>query len=143
MLAKRKSGMNERQLQEFARVEADVKAGLPALLSPWYRYFLSYNPRPTLEKVRVPVLALNGDNDVQISAKENLARISAALKAGKNKKFTVKSFPQLNHLFQTSQTGLPNEYGEIQETISPAVLETIVSWILEVTNRNWQAILNL
>ncbi len=133
MLAKRKSGMNQRQLQEFARVEADVKAGLPALLSPWYRYFLSYNPRPTLEKVRIPVLALNGDNDVQVSAKENLALISAALKAGKNKKSTIKSFPQLNHLFQTSQTGLPNEYGEIEETISPAVLETIASWIFELT----------
>lgn len=133
MLAKRKSGMDARQLQEFARVEADVKAGLPALLSPWYRYFLSYNPRPTLEKVSILVLALNGDNDVQVSAKENLALISAALKAGRNKNFTVKSFPQLNHLFQTSQTGLPNEYGKIEETISPAVLETIASWILGLT----------
>lgn len=133
MLAKRKSGMDARQLQEFARVEADVKAGLPALLSPWYRYFLSYNPRPTLEKVSIPVLALNGDNDVQVSAKENLALISAALKAGRNKNFTVKSFPQLNHLFQTSQTGLPNEYGNIEETISPAVLEAIASWILGLT----------
>lgn len=133
MLARRKSGMDARQLQEFARVEADVKAGLPALLSPWYRYFLSYNPRPTLEKVSIPVLALNGDNDVQVSAKENLALISAALKAGRNKNFTVKSFPQLNHLFQTSQTGLPNEYGNIEETISPAVLEAIASWILGLT----------
>ena len=131
MLAKGKSEMSGRQLQEFTRVEAKVKAELPALLSPWYRYFLSYNPRPTLEKVRIPVLALNGDNDAQISSKENLALISAALKAGNNKNYTVKSFPQLNHLFQTSQTGLPNEYGEIEETISPAVLETIASWILE------------
>jgi fermentation-respiration switch protein FrsA (DUF1100 family) len=133
LLTQRKSGMSERQLQEFARVEADVKAGLPALLSPWYRYFLSYNPRPTLEKVSVPVLALNGDNDVQVAAKENLTLISAALKAGKNSNFTVKSFPQLNHLFQTSQTGLPNEYEAIEETLAPAVLETIASWILERT----------
>lgn len=139
MLAKRKSGMNGRQLQEFVRVEADVKAGLPVLLSPWYRYFLSYDPRPTLEKVGIPVLALNGDNDLQVSAKENLALISAALKAGKNKHFAVKSFPQLNHLFQTSQTGLPNEYGAIEETISPAVLETIASWILELTKTELDA----
>ncbi|HBR69313.1 MAG TPA: hypothetical protein DEA55_08070 [Rhodospirillaceae bacterium] len=133
MLAQRKSGMNERQRQEFARVEADVKAGLPALLSPWYRYFLAYNPRPTLEKVSIPVLALNGENDVQVAAKENLALIAAALQAGKNNNFTVKSFPQLNHLFQTSQTGLLKEYAAIEETMAPAVLETIASWILELT----------
>lgn len=102
MLATRKSGMNERQLQEFARVEAGVKADLPALLTPWHRYFLAYNPRPTLEKVSIPVLALNGDNDVQVAAKENLALIAAALKDRKNNNFTVKSFPQLNHLFHTN-----------------------------------------
>ncbi len=107
----------------------------PALLSPWYRYFLAYDPRPTLEKVKVPVLALNGENDVQISSKENLALISAALKAGGNKDYTVKPFPKLNHLFQTSQTGLPGEYGKIEETISPQVLETISDWILKRTGK--------
>ena len=131
MLSARKSKMNERQVKEFAQVEADIKAGMPNLLSPWYRNFLAYNPRPTLEKVGVPVLALNGENDVQVSSKENLALISTALEAGKNKDFTVKSFPKLNHLFQTSQTGLPNEYGAIEETISTAVLETISDWILK------------
>ncbi len=133
MLSARKSKMNEQQIREFARVEADIKAGMPNLLSPWYRYFLAFNPRPVLEKVSVPVLALNGENDVQIASKENLALISAALKAGKNKDFTVKSFPKLNHLFQTSQTGLPVEYDANEETISPLVLETVSSWILERT----------
>ncbi len=135
MLAKRKSKMNERQLKEFARVQENIKAGLRGLLSPWYRYFLAYNPRPTLEKTKIPVLALNGDNDAQVSSKENLALISAALKAGVNKDFTVISFPKLNHLFQTSRTGLPNEYGEIEETISPIVLETVTDWILKRTTK--------
>lgn len=133
MLSNRKSKMNEQQIKEFAQVEADIKANLPALLSPWYRYFLGFNPRPVLEKVKVPVLALNGENDVQVASKENLAFISAALKTGKNKDFMVKSFPKLNHLFQTSQTGLPNEYGTIEETIAPIVLETLSNWILERT----------
>lgn len=133
MLAKRKSKMNEQQLKEFTAAEADIKAGLSPLLSSWYRYFLAYNPRPTLEKVKIPVLALNGENDVQVSSKENLAIISASLEAGGNRDFTVKSFPKLNHLFQTSQTGLPGEYREIEETISPTILETISSWILKRT----------
>jgi fermentation-respiration switch protein FrsA (DUF1100 family) len=106
---------------------------LPSVLSPWYRYFLFYNPRPTLEKVKIPVLALNGENDLQVAWKENLDLIAAALKAGKNKDFTVKSFPKLNHLFQTSQTGSPAEYGKIEETIAPPVLETIADWILKRT----------
>jgi hypothetical protein len=86
-----------------------------------------------LEKIKVPVLALNGEADVQVASKENLDLIFDALKAGGNKDFAVKSFPNLNHLFQTSKTGLPNEYGEIKETISPLVLETIADWILKRT----------
>lgn len=130
-LAASKSKMNEQELKAFAPIEANIKAQTPVLLSPWYRYFTSYNPRPTLEKVKIPVLALNGENDVQVSSKENLALIAAALKAGGNKDYTVQSFPKLNHLFQTSQTGLPNEYGKIEETISPQILEIISNWILK------------
>lgn len=133
MLAGRKSKMSEQESRAFAQTEANIKAQMSLLLSPWYRYYLAYDPRPTLEKVKIPVLALNGENDLQISSKENLALISAALKAGKNKDFTVKSFPKLNHLFQTSRTGLPGEYKTIDETIAPQVLEIITDWILKHT----------
>lgn len=133
MLEKRKSKMNERELEEFAPVEKSIKDGMTALFSPWYRYFIAYNPRPTLEKVKIPVLALNGENDTQVPAKENLEIISSALKKAGNKDFTVKSLPKLNHLFQTSQTGLVGEYGQIEETIAPQVLEVISDWILKHT----------
>ncbi|MDQ6785833.1 MAG: alpha/beta fold hydrolase [Acidobacteriota bacterium] len=133
MLEERKSKMNEQEMKAFAAVEANIKAQMPILLSPWYRYFLAYNPRPTLEKVRVPVLALDGDNDLQVSPKENLDLIAAALEKGGNKDYTVKSFPKLNHLFQTSVTGSPSEYAQIEETISSQVLETIADWILKHT----------
>jgi pimeloyl-ACP methyl ester carboxylesterase len=135
LTAQHKSKMNVQQLKEFANVEADIRAQLPLSLSAWYRYFLAYDPRPTLEKVKIPVLALNGENDTQVSAKENLSLIAAALKAGGNRDYTVKSFPKLNHLFQMSQTGLPSEYGEIEETISPQILETVSSWILARTSK--------
>lgn len=131
MLAKRRNEMSEPERRAFAATEANVKAQSPALLSSWYRFFLAYDPRPTLEKVRVPVLALNGENDVQVSAKENLEIIAAALKAGGNKDYTIKSLPKLNHLFQTSRTGSTSEYGIIEETISPQVLELISDWILK------------
>jgi pimeloyl-ACP methyl ester carboxylesterase len=133
MMAERKAKMNEQQQAEFKELESAVRTQLPLLLSPWYRYFLSYDPRPTLEKVRVPVLALNGESDLQVSARENLAIISEAFRTGGNKDVTVKSLPKLNHLFQTSTTGAISEYSTLDETISPQVLEMMSAWILEKT----------
>jgi fermentation-respiration switch protein FrsA (DUF1100 family) len=86
-----------------------------------------------LKNVKVPVLALNGELDLQVPAKENLELIGAALKEGGNQDVTLKAFPKLNHLFQTTQTGLPSEYGQIDETMSPEVLKVVSDWILRRT----------
>jgi fermentation-respiration switch protein FrsA (DUF1100 family) len=102
-----------------------------AILSPWFRYFLTYDPRPALAKMKCPVLALIGANDLQVPPRENLAAIESALKAGGNKDFKVVEVPKLNHLFQTSTTGLPAEYSSIEETISPVALNLISDWIAQ------------
>ena len=65
--------------------------------------------------------------------KANLDAIAAALKAGGNKDFTVKELPHLNHLFQTCKTGAGSEYGAIEETLAPAVLEAVADWIAKRT----------
>ena len=103
------------------------------LLTPWFRYFLKYDPRPTLEKVKCPVLALNGEKDLQVPAKIDLMEIEKALKKGGNKNFKIVELPCLNHLFQTAKTGSPVEYSKIAETFSPKALKIIKNWILEVT----------
>ncbi|MEW6211679.1 MAG: alpha/beta fold hydrolase [Acidobacteriota bacterium] len=100
-------------------------------LSPWFRYFLTYDPRPSLKQVLCPVLAINGERDLQVPYKENFSAIEAALKEGKNKDHTIVSLPELNHLFQTSQKGTPDEYAKIEETIAPAALQAISDWILK------------
>ena len=105
------------------------------LLNPWFRFFISYNPALTFEKVKCPVLAINGDKDVQVPSKENLDNISKALKDGGNKNYKVVELPGLNHLFQTSKTGSPLEYAQIKETIAPIALKTIVDWILKINNK--------
>jgi uncharacterized protein len=109
---------------------ANFDAQLQSLLSPWFRKFLTYDPRPTLMNVKCPVLAINGEKDLQVPPKENLSEIEKALKAGDNKDYTIKELPGLNHLFQTVQTGSPTEYAKIEETISPTVLKTMGDWIL-------------
>ena len=96
----------------------------------WFRHFLAYDPAPTLRRVRCPVLAIIGDNDVQVPAGQNLPAIRGALQAGGNRDFTVTNLPRLNHLFQTSVTGGVAEYATIEETIAPAALTLISDWIL-------------
>jgi uncharacterized protein len=132
-IAKHTSAMNEAQRKAFEPIATSIRAAMAMYKLPWFRYFVSFDPGPILKKVRIPVLALNGELDLQVAWKENLDLIAAALKAGKNKDVTVKSFPKLNHLFQTSRTGLPSEYMTIEETMSPQVLEVISRWILERT----------
>ena len=112
-----------------------LEAQLKSLLSPWFRYFLTYDPKPALIKVQCPVLAINGEKDLQVPVDQNLKAIDAALTAGKNKDFQVVNMPGLNHLFQTSKTGAPSEYMQIQETISPAALDLMSDWILKHTKR--------
>jgi hypothetical protein len=103
------------------------------LLSPWFRFFLTYDPLPTLAKVKRPVLAIIGENDLQVPAAENLPPIEQALRKGGNTDFRVMRPARLNHLLQTSETGLPLEYAQIEETIAPAALEAISGWIREHT----------
>ena len=100
------------------------------LTNPWMRFFLGYDPAPALEKVKCPVLAVNGEKDVQVPAEVNLEKIENSLHKGGNHDVTIKTFPGLNHLFQECETGLPDEYSEIEQTISPLVLEEITDWIL-------------
>ncbi len=96
---------------------------------PWLRYFISFDPTDYLTKVTCPVLAINGTLDYQVSAKENLAGIKASLEKAGNKNFEIAPMESINHMFQKALTGKGAEYSTIEETINPAVLEKISSWV--------------
>ena len=113
--------------------ETQVQAAVEQVLNPWMRYFLAFDPRPALEATRVPVLALNGELDVQVDAEQNLTAIDAALEKGGNHNVTLHRLPKHNHLFQRAKTGLVNEYAVIEETLSPEVLDLIRDWVVSVT----------
>ncbi|MCU0379095.1 MAG: alpha/beta hydrolase, partial [Bacteroidales bacterium] len=76
-----------------------------------------------------PVLALNGDKDMQVNYEQNLPAIKDALKRGGNRKVKTVVFPMHNHLFQHCTTGAPSEYITIEETFSPEALELMTEWI--------------
>ena len=107
------------------RIDLQVKS----LTSPWFRTFLRIEPVDYLSKVKCPLLALNGSLDLQVPPHENLEAIEKALIFGGNPNYRIEEIPGLNHLFQTATRGTPAEYGKIEETLSPVVLELIATWV--------------
>ena len=113
----------------FDAQKKNLDAQLETVTTPWFRFFLTYDPRPALRKVRVPVLVMIGAKDIQVPPKENLEAIKKALEEGGNQDVTLKEMPGLNHLFQTAKTGTLSEYAQIEETFAPAALDVLAEWI--------------
>jgi uncharacterized protein len=111
------------------------EAAINAFNNAWFRSFLSFDPRKALRMVQCPVLALNGEKDLQVPPKENLAEIDKALKAGGNQHVKTVELRGLNHLFQPCKSGSPSEYAAIETTIAPEALKTIGDWIFAQTAR--------
>lgn len=122
------AGMSQEQAAQYA---AQQLAAIEKrrVSDPCLNFFWSHDPAPVLAKVKCPVLALNGELDRNVDAGQNLTVVQAIFAEHNPKLLTAKSFPQLNHLFQTAKTGSPQEYATIEETVAPVVLETVTAWL--------------
>lgn len=116
--------------QEYQLTKEQLREYLIGTMSPWYEFFLDYDPASDISKTTCPVLVMNGEKDLQVIASSNVEAIKGNLP--KNKKSQVKIYPGLNHLFQECTTGLPTEYINIEQTISPIVLEDIAAWLKQL-----------
>jgi pimeloyl-ACP methyl ester carboxylesterase len=105
-------------------------AQVAALLNPWMRYFLTYDPLPALRELEVPVLSMWGAKDMQVPPEGNRPQVDAALEESGNPDVTSVVLPDLNHLFQTADSGAPAEYATIEETFAPVALTRISEWIM-------------
>lgn len=105
---------------------------MATLYSPWFRFFIAFDPETVWRRVKCPVLALNGGKDLQVDPSQNLPAIEAALKKARNKKVMVRIFPELNHLFQHAITGAVTEYQSIEETFAPEAMKLIVEWLRKI-----------
>lgn len=106
-----------------------LQSGLDAVFTPWFLFFIKYKPEDYLSRVKCPVLALNGDKDIQVEAVSNIGGITEIIQRSGNVQLSTHILPGLNHLFQTAETGAPREYAEIEETFAPQALAIIADWI--------------
>lgn len=131
----------------FALIEKDIKNNSPELAekiktqlaffleNKWFSYFLKIDPQSYLTQLTCPTLALQGGKDVQVTPDDNLPAMQTHLEKAKNKNFSCQLFPELNHLFQTADTGSPEEYAKSEETIAPEVLKVIGDWLEKVSSK--------
>lgn len=111
-----------------AALKQNYQAVIHQIRQPYMSYFLALDIRHLLGNITCPVLALNGTKDIQVDHESNLSALRSGLPANENN--CIETVEGVNHMFQNCGTGALAEYGEIEETISPAVLETIIRWIL-------------
>lgn len=126
-------GLPEGQRRALGDPDSVGGVAVRQLFTPWMRFFINHDPRPALQRLRCPVLAINGEKDLQVLPRDNLAAIETALKAGGVQHYTVKELPGLNHLFQTCRLCTIGEYIQLEETMAPAALEEMSRWILAHT----------
>lgn len=126
VLTKDNSSLSEKEINTF------VDNQIRQVTSPWLRFFVSYNPATALRKLKCPVLAINGDRDIQVSADENLTAIEQALQQSKSRNYITRNLKGLNHLFQECNRCTVDEYSQIDQTISPAALSTILDWFKRI-----------
>ena len=120
----------ESEREKVAKVlEGELKTQKVNLQRPWLRFFLKYDPRPALEKIDCPVLAIVGSKDTQVLPDLNMPEIKKALERGGNQDFEMIELPGLNHLFQECETGALGEYRTIPETFNPKALKHVSDWI--------------
>lgn len=113
----------------LAAADSAVRADSGAA-GAWFQWFYRYDPVPTARKVKQPVLILQGALDRQVSAGQ-ADSLGRAMRAGGNRRVTVKVFPGLNHLFLVApKDGSPSEYAEIKDALIPAmVLDVLADWL--------------
>jgi pimeloyl-ACP methyl ester carboxylesterase len=113
------------------QVLATLKTQYETINGDWFRTFLTYDPAPALRSLRIPVLALIGERDLQVPADLNIPALRAAM--ADDPKAQVEELPGLNHLFQPAKTGGVSEYAEIETTMAPEVLDRLARWVLTST----------
>ncbi len=110
-------------------INTSVDAKIKGAKSPWFKYFIDFDPAKQLEKVKCPVLTLFGELDMQVPLELNKEPMEKVFKKSGNKDYTIHVFPKANHLFQEAITGNPAEYATLKKEFAPGFMDKITDWI--------------
>ncbi len=113
--------------QRYGFTDERKRTAVQQMCSPWFFAFFRLQPKQYLKKVKCPVLAIGGEKDLQVDAATNNVLFAKYLP--KNSRHRFVAVPDANHLLQPCKTGSPKEYGEIEQTMMPSVLDTIADWL--------------
>lgn len=101
----------------------------PAYLEHTMHDILMQDPTANLRRLKMPVLAITGEQDTETPATTQLPALQAQLKQAGNQHVTVKVVPQVNHFFQTNAPGQEKSLFDNPETFSPVELQMLVQWL--------------
>ena len=124
------SQLTEEEKQKYNITPTGKLSMIQTFSSPWFYTLFHIDPKKYLKKIKTPVLAISGEKDLQVKGIETFINMQRYLK--KNPKNEFVPMPGLNHLLQPCTTGSPDEYGNIETTIAPEVLDIIVTWCREI-----------
>lgn len=116
--------------QRDARVRLVLRQQMAFSQSPWMKSFIDMKPTLYLEKVTCPLLALFGELDLQVPARENHDLFAAALQRAGNRDHTLKILPGANHLFQKAKSGSVAEYATLEKQFVDGFLEIVTDWLV-------------
>ncbi|GAA3952805.1 alpha/beta hydrolase family protein [Hymenobacter algoricola] len=129
-LARAKVGVLLRQSN--ANIDpAMARARAVQLTSPWYRYFIDFDPQRNMAGIKCPILAMNGTADLQVTANKNLTALHKGLRTSGNRRVTVQKLNGVNHLFQSDPSEWPVFEGEQKASFSPEALKVMHGWIAQ------------
>ncbi|MBI4810480.1 MAG: alpha/beta hydrolase, partial [Ignavibacteriales bacterium] len=112
-------------------ITTGVNAQIKAAKSPWFKYFIDFDPAKQLGKIKCPVFAVFSELDMQVPPDLNKEPMEKALKKSGNKDYTIHIAPKANHLFQEAITGNPTEYATLKKEFVPGFLEMMTEWMLK------------
>lgn len=118
-------------VQDSSLYEHAISAAVNLLTTPWLQFFLSYNPQPALENLDMPVLAVFGGKDLQVTEQQNRPFIDTLIEQGKDN-FQIKTYPEANHLFQKAETGNPAEYESLKKAFVNGFANDLAMWVQAV-----------
>ena len=116
-------------LQGWGYDEELTEQTVSQMTLPWMYFFMKYDPTEAIVQTHCPAMLLNGSKDLQVIASQNLPAYERIIAEHGKTNLTLREMPDLNHLFQHCETGSPNEYFTIDETISEEVLEIIEGFV--------------